>query len=169
MHRDLPSSRQMKTTRAWQYWIIQYFSFFTAAREKKIVQFVMTFQVTSSGSDLGFQKVYWVKNFPVSLLFSEHGQKLGFSKSSYPKQGTCMAMGHGKQATCTRGECSYERWERHQVCGYIAVLLLQFCRKIPSPAWAMVFRVQYMGGFFMFLNGRSWCIAVINTINCQEI
>lgn len=74
-----------------------------------------------------------MKNFPLLLLFSEHGQKLGTNKASYPKQGMCMAKDLGKQATCTRGEFSSEKMERHQVCGYIAVLLLQFCREIPSP------------------------------------
>lgn len=81
---------------------------------------------------LVFNQIYRVENFPLSLLFSERGQKLAV-KPATPSRGYAWLCGLGKQATCTRGECSCERWESRQVCGYVAVLLLQFCRKIPSP------------------------------------
>lgn len=55
----------------------------------------MTFQVTSpSGHDFFVLKqIYRVKNLPLSLLFSEHRQKVGTSIASYLKQWRFMARG----------------------------------------------------------------------------
>lgn len=170
MHGDLPNSRQMKTTGAWQYWIIQYFRFFTAARGagERFFWCVLWLHKLLLHQDLTFvfKQIYRVKNFPLSLLFSEHGQKLGTSKASYPKQGICVAVGPRKAGCLHKGWVFL--WKMGETSGMCSVAAA-VCRKIPSPAWAVVFRVQYMGGFFMLLNGRSWSTAVINTINCQEI
>lgn len=162
MHRDVHSRRQMKITHASQYWIIQYFSFFTAPREKKMfVQYVLQFfklLLHHGLTSLALKQIYRVENLPLSLLFSEHGQKLVNPSSAQSWLGAWESGLHAQ-------EVSVHLWrmEVDQVCGYIAVFLLQ---KVPSPTWAKIFRVQYTWGFFRFLNGRSWYITMINTLIC---
>lgn len=120
MHRDVHSRRQMKITRAWQYWIIQYFSFFTAAREKKMfVQYVLLFfklLLHHGLTSLALKQIYRVENLPLSLLFSEHGQKLRTSLASKPEQCRLVAGRPGKMGCLhKRWACFSEGW-RETVC-----------------------------------------------------
>lgn len=72
---------------------------------------ITIFQLLHQGlNSLALKQIYRVKNLSLSLLFSEHGQKLGTSIAIYPKQWKFVARGprragylHKRCVCCSKG------------------------------------------------------------------